>query len=138
MRAADIAGLRDDLPDPQEVQKSVIETDDAAASFRDGGQHVVHNDFFRGSVEERKGVDQSPVQCFLFLAVGKLDIKHPAVRFGNRQGIQFSYGRAIGQTAEVAPIDLHLLSRSGLKADEGLPVSAFPPLAEVSEAPPGF
>jgi hypothetical protein len=64
------------------------------------------------------------MEDLLFLAMGKLDIKHPAVGFDDGQGVKFSYGCPIGQAAEVPPIDLHLLAGSGFEADEGLLASA--------------
>ena len=48
------------------------------------------------------------MEDLLSLAVGKLDIKHPGVRFYDRQGVEFSLGCAIGESIEVSPVDLHL------------------------------
>src|SRR3990172_3148202 len=117
----DIAGMGNDLEDPQKIQESIIEADNAAATLRDGSQHIIDNHFFRGPVKKAEGVEQSLVQCFLFLTVGKLDIKHSAVGFDNGEGVKFSSGRPIGQAAEVSPIDLTLFSGGGFKADKGLP-----------------
>ena len=41
------------------------------------------------------------MEDLLSLAVGKLDIKHPAVRFYDRQGVEFSLGRPIDERIEV-------------------------------------
>ena len=62
------------------------------------------------------------MENLLPLAVGELDIKHPAIGFHHRQGIKFSFARSIGQRIEVSPVDLHLLTGGGLEADKGLPV----------------
>jgi len=48
------------------------------------------------------------VKNLLPLAVGELDIKHPAVRFHHRQGIKFSFGCPVSQRIEVSPVDLYL------------------------------
>ena len=40
----------------KKIQEGVIETDNAAAAFRDGGQHIIDDDFFRGPVKKRKAL----------------------------------------------------------------------------------
>jgi len=123
----DVAGVGNDLEDPQKIQEGVIETDDAAAAFRDGGHHIVEQELFRGSVKVPEGVEQSLMEGLLFLGMGKLDIKHAAVAFDDSQGVKLSDGFPISQAAKVPPVDLNLLSRGGFEANECLPVSApFP------------
>jgi hypothetical protein len=62
------------------------------------------------------------MEDLLPLAVGKLDIEHPTVRFYHRQGVELSLGRPIAERIEVPPVNLHLFTRSGFEADKGLSV----------------
>ena len=101
-----MTGARNDFVYPQKIQEGVIETDDAPAAFRDGGQHIIDDDFFRGSVKEVESVEQSLMKGFLLLGVGKLDVKHAAVRFNDSQGVKLSDGFPISQGAKVTPVDL--------------------------------
>jgi hypothetical protein len=53
----DMAGVGNNFEVPQKIQKGVIEADDTAATFRDGGQHIIEYKFFRGPVKKPEGVD---------------------------------------------------------------------------------
>ena len=83
--------------------------------------------FFWGSMKEAKSIEETTVQRFLFLGVSKLEIKHPAMAFNNGHAIELSLGMAIGEGAEVAPIDLALMPRWGFKANEGPSFSGSTP-----------
>src|SRR4030043_19134 len=83
----DVAGAGNDLEDPQKIQEGVIETDDAAAALRDGGHHIVEQEFFGGSIKKPESIEHSRMEGLLFLGGGKLDIKHPTVCFDDSQGV---------------------------------------------------
>ena len=118
----DITGHRNDLERSQKIQERVVETDHAPTTFGHGSQHIIDNDLFRRCAEKIKGVQERLMEDLLSLAVGKLDIKHPAVRFYDRQSIELSLSHPIRKSIEVAPVNLHLFARSGFEADKDRPV----------------
>ena len=103
----------------EEVKEGVIEADEWSFTLGNGGQHIIYHHFPRRAVHEAQGVEQSPVERFLSLGVGELKINKTAVGFDKGKAIKLSLGVAIGDGAEVAPIDLALPARGRFKADEG-------------------
>jgi hypothetical protein len=79
-------------------------------------------------------MQQAAVQRLLSLGVGKFDIEHAAMRFNHSQAVEFAGGVAVGDGAEVAPVDLTLEPGWGFEADEGL--LGFGALAYVAEVIP--
>jgi hypothetical protein len=59
------------------------------------------------------------VQCLLPLAVGKGDMKHPAVAFEHHQGIELTGGFAVCDGLKVPPVDLHLFTGRRFKPAVG-------------------
>ena len=74
---------------------------------------------FRGALKKAEGIEQATVEALLSLAVGKLQIEHTAMAFHHRQAVKLAVGVVIGEGAEVAPVNLALLTRGGFKTDEG-------------------
>jgi hypothetical protein len=90
------------------------------------------NQFFWSSVKVAKGVKEATMQGFLPLAMGELQVEQTAITFNHCHAIEFALGIAIGQGAEVSPIDLTLMPWWGFEADEGLSFfGSVPDLVEI-------
>ena len=111
LRLSRIAGYRGDLERSQELQKAVIETDQPAFTFDNGGQHVVVNQFLRCASEETEAIKKTAMQGLLVLRVSKFHIEHAAVGFDYCQAVEFTPVAIIVQGTEVAPIYLALVAR---------------------------
>jgi hypothetical protein len=85
----------------------------------DRGEHVIVDQLFGCALEKAKRPKQNAVECLLALRVGKFEVQHAAVTFDHRQAVEFAGGIAVGQGAEVAPVDLALHARFGFEADKG-------------------
>jgi hypothetical protein len=62
-----IAGFGEDFKGCQKLQKGIIEADQAALAFDDGGGHVVKDQFFGAAAEKAKCIQQALMQAFLLL-----------------------------------------------------------------------
>jgi len=100
------------------LEECFIEADQRAVTLYHCRNHIVMNQFFWGSVEKAKGVKQAAVEGLLSLGVSELQVEEAAVGLDNGHAVEFAFGIAIGDGAEVAPIDLALMSWWGFKADE--------------------
>ena len=113
-----IAGDGGDVEGPQKGQKVFVETHQGALPLQDRGEHVVMDEFFGGALEKVKRMQEAAVQGVLPLRVGKLQIQHAAMTFDHRQAVEVACSRAIGERAEMAPVDLALDAWCGFEADE--------------------
>jgi hypothetical protein len=78
--------------------------------FDDGSGQIVIGDFARDSTKSREGVHVAAGEGSEALAVGELDIQHPAVGVDEREGIQLPHVARVAECAEVAPVDLESFS----------------------------
>src|ERR1041385_2004988 len=87
--------------------------------FGHGGGQVVVVNFPAHPVESRKRMDVTSYESLETLAVGELQIRHPAVPINQREGIQFTLVALIAERAEVTPVHLETLTGLGFHAHEG-------------------
>jgi hypothetical protein len=64
-------------------------------------------------------MEKDPVQGFLPLGVGELEVEHAAVAFDQGQAVELPVSVPVWERAKVAPIDLDLLVGRRLIANEG-------------------
>jgi hypothetical protein len=76
------------------------------------------DEFLGSALEKVKGIEEAAVEGVLPLRVGKLQIQQAAMTFNHREAVEFARGGAIGERAEMAPVDLALDARGGFEADE--------------------
>jgi hypothetical protein len=119
LRLPDVAGPGRDLQGAQELEKGVVEADQRAVPFDDGGEHVVMHQGFRGAAEKNKGIKQAAMQGFLALGMRELEIEHAAVTLDDCQAVKLARGVAVMETAEMAPVHLALFAGSRFETDEG-------------------
>ncbi len=126
VRRPNRAGVRTDAELAEKFQEGIVETNHRADPFGHCGEHIVDHDFFWNAAKIGECLQQALVEIFLALTMGERDIQHPTVPFDYRESVKFSAIRAVGETGEVAPVDLDLLSRFGLETDKRLtiPLSA--------------
>ncbi len=125
------AGFRDDPKGTQEFQKGLVKAHKGALTLGDCGNHIVVKKLSWGPLEEMEGTREAPMESFLSLRVGKLNIEHAAMRLDDGQAVEFSFGVPIAKGAEVAPVDLTLLTWGRLKADDSLPLFGW--MADLSQ-----
>jgi len=70
-------------------------------------------------MESCEGVLVAAQEGFEILAVGELDVEHPAVGFDQAEGIELAFITLIIERPEVAPVDLEALAGTGFHAQEG-------------------
>ena len=114
-----IAGPRDEVVFAGEGQETRVEAHQAAIMFGHGRGQVVIVNFPAHAVESRKGMDVASHEGLETLAVGELQIRHPAVPIDQREGIQFALVALVVERAEVAPVHLETFAGLGLHPHEG-------------------
>ena len=119
MRLSRVGGPGDNGKGAEKVEEGVIIPDKGPFPLGNGGEHVVHHHFLGRAVHETEGTKKRTMQGFLSLGVGKLQVHEAAVGFHQGEAIQFSAGLAIGDSAEVTPVDLALPAGGRFEADEG-------------------
>jgi hypothetical protein len=78
-------------------------------------------------------MEVAPDESLEALAMGKLDVEHPAVTIDQTESVELPLVAGIVQGAEVAPVDLEALSGTGLHPYEGAGwMQRAPQLADVS------
>lgn len=117
MGSTHMAGLGDDMKGAQEIQEGIVESNQRPIPLDDGSKHVVGDDLFGGSPKEAECIDKTLVDTCLILAVGKLQIQHPAVAFADGHAIDFSADIAIAEAPKLSPVDLELLTRLGFETN---------------------
>src|ERR1035438_7691018 len=108
-----IASPRDEVVFAGERQEARVEAHQAAIMFGHGGGQVVIEDFPAHAVESCKGVDVATYEGLKTLAVGELQIRHPAMPIDQREGIQLTLVALVVESAEVSPV--HLEAFAGLR-----------------------
>ena len=87
--------------------------------FRDYSQEVVIPAFASDASQGLKSMQVAPDESLEALAMGKLDVEHPAVTIDQTESVELPLVAGIVQAAEVAPVDLEALSGTGLHPYEG-------------------
>jgi hypothetical protein len=102
-----------------EPQEAGVEANQGADVLSDYSQKIVIPAFASDATQSLKPVQVAADEGVEALAVGELDIEHPAVPLDQAEGIQFSFVPGIVHNAEVTPINLEAISGRGLHAHEG-------------------
>jgi len=102
-----------------ETKESRKKADQAAVVFGNRGGQIIVGHLSRHAAHRGEGVHVATDEGFKALAVRELDIQHPAVRFHQREGIQFARIARVAERTEVAPIDFESLSGGRLHSYEG-------------------
>ena len=111
--AGRIASPRDEVVFAGERQEARVEAHQAAIMFGDSRGQVVIEDLAAHTVEGRKGMDMATHEGFKTLAVGELQIRHPAMPIDQREGIQLTLVALVVECAEVSPVHLEASPASG-------------------------
>src|SRR5260370_14003035 len=85
----------------------------------DGGRQVVIPDLTRNAVQHLKGVNVTTNEGLEALAVGELQILHPAVRVNESEGVELPLVALVVERVEVTPVSFEAFARLGLHAHEG-------------------
>jgi hypothetical protein len=117
--AGRIASPRDEVVFAGESQEPRVEAHQAAIVFGYGRSQVVIENFPTHAIESGEGVNVTPHEGLKTLAVGELQIGHPAVSVNQGEGIQLTLIAFVAEAAEVAPIHLEAFAGFGLHAHEG-------------------
>jgi hypothetical protein len=104
-----IAGPRDKVVFAGEGQETRMEAHQAAIMFGYGRGQIVIENFPAHTVKSRKGMDVATHEGFKTLAVGELQIRHPAMPIDHREGIQLALVAFVAESAEVAPVHLEAI-----------------------------
>ena len=83
------------------------------------GQKIVVPTFAGNALQSLKGMEVAPDESPEALAMGELDVEHPAVTIDQTESVELPLVTGIVQGAEVAPVDLEALSGTGLHPYEG-------------------
>src|SRR5580658_10615817 len=86
------------------------EADETTVVLDNGSGQIVVRDFARYSAKSGEGVHVAAGESCKALAVGELDIQHPAVGVDEREGIQLAHVARVAECAEVAPVDFESFS----------------------------
>ena len=119
--AGRVAGPRDEVVFAGECQETGLEAHRAAIVFRHGGSQVVIENFTAHAVESRECVNVTTHEGLKTLAVGELQVRHPAVSVNQGEGIQLTLVAFVVESAKVAPIHLEALASFWFHAHEGTP-----------------
>jgi len=122
MGASHVTGKWYGFKGQEECEEGLVEADQGAFALYDSACHIVMDQLPWGSLKEAEGIEKATMQSFLPLGVSKLQIEQSAMAFGDGHAVELAFGVAIGEGAEVAPIDLALGAGRGFKADEGFSV----------------
>ena len=116
---AGITGTRVKVVLAGEGEEARLEAHQTAIVFGDGGQQIVVPTFTGHSAQGLEGMLVATREGFETLAVGELDVEHPAVGLDQAEGIELAFIALIVERVEVAPVDLEALAGAGFHAHEG-------------------
>jgi len=117
--AGRIAGMREEAVFTGEGEESRKEADETTVVLDNGGGQIVLGDLTCDPTKSRERMHVAASEGCKALAVGELDIQHPAVGVDEREGIQLARIAQVAQRTEVAPIGFESFSGRRLHSHEG-------------------
>jgi hypothetical protein len=113
-----VAGSGGDPQGPEEGKEGLVVTDEWSVAFEYRSEHIIGDQLSWRPAKETEGVDQAAVQGLLVLGMGELEVKQATIPQKDGKTGELTRGIAVGETAEMAPVNLGLFPWCGLKAKE--------------------
>lgn len=90
-----MTGLGEDMKRPEKIQKRLVVANQRAIPVDDGCEHIIGDKLLGCATKEPECIQKTLVYTCLALAVGELQIQHPAVALDDSHTIELSTDRTV-------------------------------------------